>query len=120
MYPHRLARLLPVVHWIGLDVKAPLDTYERVTGVPGSGRAVGRALQLLAGWTGGYEVRTTVDPRTLASHDVLRLAGQLAALGIRRYALQACRDDGHPLPIPWLEEVADQIRSWFDTLTIRS
>ena len=31
-FPERLARVLPQVDWVGFDVKAPWDAYERVTG----------------------------------------------------------------------------------------
>ncbi|PKO61543.1 MAG: anaerobic ribonucleoside-triphosphate reductase activating protein, partial [Betaproteobacteria bacterium HGW-Betaproteobacteria-17] len=37
MYPQRLAAVLPLVDWVGLDVKAPFADYPRVTSVTGSG-----------------------------------------------------------------------------------
>ena len=40
IYPRRLAEVLPLVDWVGFDVKAPFDAaYERITGVRGSGAA---------------------------------------------------------------------------------
>jgi pyruvate-formate lyase-activating enzyme len=33
-YPKRLAAALPLIDWIGLDIKAPFEDYERVGGEP--------------------------------------------------------------------------------------
>ena len=33
-YPRRLARILPQLDWVGIDVKAPAADYASVTGVP--------------------------------------------------------------------------------------
>ena len=44
MYPQRLAAILPLMDWVGMDVKAPFADYARITGTPGSGeRALGLA-----------------------------------------------------------------------------
>ena len=37
--PDRLAAVLPLVDWIGFDVKAPFERYDSLTGVPGSARS---------------------------------------------------------------------------------
>ena len=34
--PDRLSTVLPRLDWVGLDIKAPLSEYDRVTGVAGS------------------------------------------------------------------------------------
>ena len=49
--PRRLAEVLPLVDWVGMDVKAPFDRHERVTGVRGSARRAraSRALVLASG-----------------------------------------------------------------------
>ncbi len=36
--PRRLARILPLLDWVALDVKAPFADYARITSVAGSGR----------------------------------------------------------------------------------
>jgi pyruvate formate lyase activating enzyme len=38
-YPDRLAAVLPLVDWVGLDIKAPFDAYARITAAAGSGGA---------------------------------------------------------------------------------
>ena len=37
--PERLKAVLPLVDWVGFDVKAPFADYARITGVAGSGEA---------------------------------------------------------------------------------
>ncbi len=71
-FPDRLAGLLPLVDWVGLDVKAPFDDYERITGVPGSGEQALASLQHLLESGVAYEVRTTAHPDLLNRNDILR------------------------------------------------
>ena len=93
-YPDRLNEVLPLVDWVGFDVKAPFDDYLRLTGVPGSGaRARESLLRLLASGV-AYEVRTTVAPDLLDAAALSNLAEVLNDLGVAHYALQTCRANG--------------------------
>ena len=93
-YPRRLARLLPQVDWVGLDVKAPGEQYAAVTGVAGSGRAALASLDLVLAAGVGYEVRTTVHPDVTGPAVLDELARELAARGISRWILQPFRPTG--------------------------
>ncbi|MFP5419479.1 MAG: anaerobic ribonucleoside-triphosphate reductase activating protein [Gammaproteobacteria bacterium] len=94
MYPHRLAEVLPLADWVGIDVKAPVAGYPRVTGVAGSGeRALAGLQQVLASGV-AHEVRTTVHPALLDDSEVTELARDLARRGVRRYVIQAARGEG--------------------------
>ena len=94
MYPQRLAAALPLVDWVGIDVKAPFADYARVTGVAGSGeRAHAGLLEVLASGV-AHEVRTTVHPALLADAEVVGLAHDLAARGVKHYVIQAFRNQG--------------------------
>ena len=95
--PARFARLLPMLDWVGFDVKAPFDAYRRITGAANSGSPARESLgQLLASGT-AYEVRTTVDPTLLSRGDLFRLADELRRLGVGNWVLQECRSaDGSP------------------------
>ncbi|APV52053.1 anaerobic ribonucleoside-triphosphate reductase activating protein [Betaproteobacteria bacterium GR16-43] len=94
VHPRRLARILPQCDWVGLDVKAPFDRYERVTGVAGSGARARESLEAVLATGCDYEVRTTWHPALLEEDDVHALAHTLAAQGVRRFALQAFRVEG--------------------------
>jgi pyruvate formate lyase activating enzyme len=93
-YPRRLARLLPGLDWVAMDVKAPFDEYERTTGVAGSGDAALASVRLILQSGVAHEFRTTVHPSLLPLERVPQLAQSLAALGVRDYALQEFRPQG--------------------------
>ena len=46
-YPERLRECLPLLDWVGMDLKAPFAEYERITGIAGSGAAVEESAALL-------------------------------------------------------------------------
>jgi pyruvate formate lyase activating enzyme len=95
IYPKRLAEILPLVDWIGLDIKAPFDwRYDRVTGVPGSAaKALESAHAVLASKV-RCEFRTTVHSTLLNEGDIMEMATGLAAMGVGDYALQVFREQG--------------------------
>ena len=62
IYPQRLQKLLPLVDWVGLDIKAPFAEYDRISGVPGSAERAWRSARYLAESGTRFEVRTTVHP----------------------------------------------------------
>jgi pyruvate formate lyase activating enzyme len=98
-YPERFARVLPHLDWVGFDIKAPIDDYPRITGVPSSGVRAAASARLLLDSAVDHEFRTTVDASILQPADVEEIAHWLAARGARRYVLQRCRP-GPPMCEP--------------------
>jgi len=71
MFPERVREILPLLDWVGLDIKAPLDhRYGRISGRPGSARLVRESLRLIRDSGVGYELRTTQDQYYLSDADV--------------------------------------------------
>ena len=93
-YPERLRQMLPYVDWVGLDVKAPWDAYERVTGAYGSGERARESLDAVLAAGKELETRTTWHPSLLSQADVSAIAHDLAARGVRTWAVQAYRHVG--------------------------
>lgn len=93
-YPRRLAEVLPLVDWVGFDVKAPFADYASITGVSGSGDDALASAKLLIASGVACEFRTTVHPRQLSPQAVERLTDDAARLGVRHYVLQAFRAQG--------------------------
>lgn len=89
IYPQRLAAVLPLVDWVGFDVKAPFDAYDRITGADG-GRAARTSLELLLAAGVAHEVRFT-EPHELAEEDIGRMGVELASLGVKNLVRQTCR-----------------------------
>lgn len=94
IYPQRLEEVLPLLDWVGLDIKAPFDDYARITGVPDSGiQALASARAILASGI-KHEFRTTVHPALLDENTLLRMAQELSGMGVQDYALQVFRAQG--------------------------
>jgi pyruvate formate lyase activating enzyme len=93
-YPARLAEALPLLDWIGFDIKAPFDAYPLITGALDSGGAAKASARLVIESGVAHEFRTTVHPRQLSPHVVRRLADDLARSGVHCYALQEFRAQG--------------------------
>lgn len=94
IYPARLREVLPLLDWVGFDVKAPFQHYAGITGVADSGRPVRDSLAAILSSGVDYECRTTVHPAQLPPARLLELAETLADMGVRRYVLQQFRATG--------------------------
>jgi pyruvate formate lyase activating enzyme len=93
-YPKRFAEVLPLVDWVGFDIKARFAEYRRITAVRGSGDGALASAMLLLGSGVDHEFRTTVHPHQHDSPGLERLAKDLSELGVRNYVLQEFRADG--------------------------
>ncbi|ALK34601.1 anaerobic ribonucleoside-triphosphate reductase activating protein [Burkholderia plantarii] len=93
-YPDRLAQCLPMLEWVGFDVKAPFTAYPRITQVARSGAAADRSLGLIAGSGVAFECRITIHPALLDDADLLAVAQTLAQRGITKLVLQPFRGTG--------------------------
>lgn len=128
MYPKRLAAVLPLIDWVGMDVKAPFADYARITGVQDSGKSVEESLALLLASNVEHEIRTTVHPALLADEEIVDLARDLAGRGVRHYAMQAfrsqgCRDERlcqHATRSQPLQQTGGKIEGLFERFTLRA
>lgn len=124
-YPEHFAAVLPLLDWVGFDIKAPFTDYAQITQAPGSGHSAETSLQALLASGVPYECRTTVDLQYFDSKKLIDLAQALAASGVRHYVLQACRPPRTPdsqclIQVnAWLAELSNTIASSFDTFTLR-
>lgn len=96
-YPQRLQQVLPLVDWVGLDVKTHWQDYPELTGVAGSGAAAEAALALVLNAGIAYEVRTTAHPQWLPDQSLQRLQQELATEGVTHFAVQLFRATGTTL-----------------------
>lgn len=93
-YPARLQRLLPLLHWVGLDIKALPEDYPTVTGLAaGAGAPAWRSLRLLLAADVDLEVRTTPMAGLDDDAYLQRLAQALSAEGVNEWTLQQCRPE---------------------------
>lgn len=89
---------LPLVDWVGFDVKAPFDGYRGVTGADAGAKAR-VSLETLVKSGVPYEVRTTIWPAWIGKAEICMMASMLREMGVRRYVLQEARmPDRNPYP----------------------
>ncbi len=90
IYPERLYNILPLVDWVGMDIKSARADYHRITGVRGSGERAWESARILISSGVAHEFRTTVHPEMLNKHQLRNLIDELAELGAECYVLQEC------------------------------
>jgi len=121
--PHRLEQHLPMLDWVGLDIKMSFINYSQITEIAGSGDKARESLELVLESGVDYEVRTTVDPKFFTRNTVLELAEILAESGVTHYALQECRSvDRQKVEDSSLllaHSLLEQIKEMFPSFTLR-
>jgi len=105
-YPGRLARLLPLLDWVGLDIKALPEDYPAVTGVPGSGAGAWESLRLVLDCGIAHQVRTTPMPGLDSPAYLARLGERLAEAGVSGHVIQTCRLEHWTGPVPTERQAA--------------
>ena len=94
MLPERFTALLPLLDWVGFDVKAPLANYASITGVERSGDKAFTSLRSLLTCGISYEVRTTLHPALLGMDEMLFLKDELLREGVTNFVVQHFRPQG--------------------------
>lgn len=127
-YPSRLRPLLPLLSWVGMDIKAAFTDYDKVTGVPASGEKARESARMLLDSGVPNEFRTTVHPLYHSRDSLLQLAEELRTMGVRNYVLQEFRPQGcadekvssHPAEELLDEGFCGRIGAMFDSFSVRA
>ncbi len=121
--PDRLGAILHLLDWVGFDVKASFDDYEKITGVKGSGEKAHESLAMLAVAGIDTEVRTTIWPGVTDVDEVRQFADDINNLGIKTFAVQEARDALSKAPIGgdifFDSTVKEELGRKFSKFTIR-
>ena len=88
--PTRLERLAGQLSWVGFDVKAPFEAYDRL-GPAAAGPAAARSLHVLVASGVPFEARMTLCPPAAGRAAVEWARSTLPAMGVRNFALQRAR-----------------------------
>ena len=91
-FPEIFKDLLPLLSWVGFDVKAPFADYDRITKRKKSGETALQSLKYLIESGVPFQARTTVHPDLLSDQDMERLLADLAALAIHQHQIQTYRE----------------------------
>lgn len=125
--PSALEKALAHCDWVGMDIKAPFEDYERITKRPGSGEKARQSAQLVIESGIDYEFRTTIHPKLLSPIDIDRLTEHLSQMGAKRLVLQNFRADGcrdkslnaSAFDILWDDGFLDRIQRRFESFFVR-
>jgi len=93
-YPHKLKTLIPLLDWVGLDIKADFHNYQMITQVSQDGLGPLRSLELLLKSGVDLECRTTFHSSYFSRAGIVSLAQKLKRLGVKKYVLQPYRSQG--------------------------
>jgi len=132
-FPSRLARVLPLVDWVGIDAKAEGSRYAAVTGRERSAEKAARSLAIVLAARDAragterpldVEVRTTAHPDAIDGAGVRRLGADLVARGAPVWALQTFRTTGSratgpQAPAPDLAAAAAEFAGRFERVVVR-
>lgn len=119
--PEMLARVVPLVDWVGFDVKNDFREYDQITGVQNSGKAALQSLNILIAANANFEARVTMY-KTLDTLRIVELLKELSSMGVRTVALQKCRDSEEIViehPIFSDKILLEDISKYFDNFFIR-
>lgn len=89
--PKLFRQVLPLVDWVGFDIKALPEHSTLITGVEGSGKANWKSLEHLLESNVAHECRTTVHWQLFDAERLWDMAQRLRALGVERFAVQCVR-----------------------------
>jgi len=89
--PKLFRQVLPLVDWVGFDVKALPEHSRLITGVEGSGEANWKSLEALLESGVDHECRTTVHWDLFDADRLWDMAQRLRRLGVGRFAVQCVR-----------------------------
>lgn len=90
MYPARLFGLLPLLDWVGLDIKGRRPRYADIVGVRDHGWSWQSLRHVLDSGI-AYECRTTWHPDLYPEEELHELADELVDAGVRHWVVQECR-----------------------------
>ena len=90
--PSQFEKVLPVVNWVGFDIKTTFNNYEQITRIPNSGRLAQSSFMKLLNFRDSvdFEIRTTVDNRYIKFEDLEKIAEFLKENDIHEWVLQQC------------------------------
>lgn len=94
IYPRRLQAILPLLDWVGLDIKTSFTRYDTLTKGKHSHRGPQDCLRLLQHSQIAYECRTTLHPALHTPEQIWELALSLQAFEVKRFVLQRFRTEG--------------------------
>lgn len=130
VYPTRIEKILNDIDWIGLDVKALPENYERVTGRKSIADNVDQTLKMIMDSNIDYEVRITVHPLDMDITSIKLLIDRVSIFDVKNCVIQVARGGQvtlnpkyqtffMPYSIQKLQDIVSEKSIFFESLFIR-
>ncbi len=121
MFPEKLQELIDkkLVDYIAMDVKAPLDKYDNLTGVKTDIKKIKKSIEIIKNSGLDYEFKTTFVPNLLNKKDIKDISELLR--GSKKFFLQQFKNT-NPMISSALQnaiETLNDIKQYFDTCKVR-
>ena len=99
-------KVLPLLDWVGFDIKQVFNKYYEITQIKNSQVQVLKSFDALINSNIDYEIRTTVDTRYIKYEDILNIAKYLSKNSVKEWTLQKCilRNNNGNINIPFLSD----------------
>lgn len=88
IYPRKLQTLLPLIDWIGLDIKTSKNDYQLITRTKDSGNAAWQSAELVINSGVSHQLRITAHPSWLADSDAQWIRRRLLDMGAESVVIQ--------------------------------
>ena len=129
MHPEKLKELIDkkLVDYIAMDVKAPKNKYDNLTGVKTNIKKIEESIEIIKNSKIPYEFKTTFAPGLLGKKDIIEIAKWLK--GSKKFYLQQFKSnaplisskfqDVEPYSEDELIETLNAIESYFENCEVR-
>ena len=103
---NNFVKVLPLLDWIGFDIKQVFNKYIEITQINNSELQVIKSFNELIKSNIKYEIRTTVDTRYISQKDMISIAKYLQSNNVKEWTLQKCilRNEEENINIPFLSD----------------
>lgn len=97
-------KVLPLLDWVGFDIKQVFNKYSEITQIKNSQVQVLKSFDALINSNIDCEIRTTVDTRYIKYEDMVNIAKYLVKNNVKEWTLQKCilRNNNENISIPFL------------------
>ncbi len=117
-----------LVDYIAMDIKAPLEKYEKITNVITNIDLIKKTISLIQNSNIDYEFRITLLPKLISEKDILKIAKELK--GSKKLCIQQFKPfkglldpnlkDAKTYTEKELSHIKDKIKSYFKEIEIRT
>src|SRR5690606_33538202 len=88
LFRSKLQTLLPLIDWIGLDIKTSKNDYQLITRTKDSGNAAWQSAELVINSGVSHQLRITAHPSWLADSDAQWIRRRLLDMGAESVVIQ--------------------------------